>query len=165
VHSTILKILILTTKEVNIMAKLTIKTASGFNMNDAFALNNRSSIIKNPTSWVEKDSVTGEKHIWFGTGFTYDASGKITSGTATKLVTYDAAGAAEVVVQFPTAWNFATRGAPSNYATLLSGNDVLTGGAGDDVLLGFAGDDVLGGGGGAGCQWGLCLQRAYLFIE
>jgi Ca2+-binding RTX toxin-like protein len=127
------------------MTTLTIKTSIGLNLATYdFAFPNAKTTLFKPSVWIEKDSDSGDSHRWFGTGFTYDASGHITVGKATSVSVLDADGNVDVSVKFATAWDFATQGYPATYTALLTGDDVIVGGAGNDVLSGGQGMTATG---------------------
>lgn len=118
------------------MTTLTVKTTNDFNTDTAFVFNQSQIILQNKTNWAVKDSVTGEKYIFFGSDFTYNSSGLITSGLVSKVSRYDKAGQVIVTAQFSEAYDVAKQGYPTKYSDLLLGNDSIIGGNGNDILSG-----------------------------
>ena len=86
----------------------------------------------------------------FGT-FTY-AAGVPTAGIITAITWFASETAVRwltgLTMPLVTAIQLSTAAAPAAWATLLSGNDTVTGSAFDDTLAGYAGTDVIDGGAG-----------------
>lgn len=106
------------------------------------------SVLQTATTWVLIDPFTGAQEVWTGTGFTYDAQGWITGGSATQIQFVNDTGNVDATVSLTTPWNFATQGYPATDSQLLTGADTINGSIGDDQLSGGAGADTINGGDG-----------------
>jgi hypothetical protein len=89
------------------MTTFTIKTANGFDTNSSLPLNRSQIILKNATNWFLKDSLTGDKYLFVGSGFTYNSLGVITGGLITKASQFDITGKVIATAQFPQAYDVA----------------------------------------------------------
>jgi Ca2+-binding RTX toxin-like protein len=97
---------------------------------------------------------TGEYEELRGEGFTYDADGKLISGTVTSYATYQADGKQLVLIEGRPVDATLIADAAETYELdddalvlkeVLKGDDTLTGGKYSDVLAGFDGNDILKG--------------------
>lgn len=87
---------------------------------------------------------------FYGSSFTYDSAGNPTGGTINRIVEshngqvyFDASGSAVSVPQF-VGW-VQTGNTSAAFATILGGNDVITGNSLQDVVSGFNGNDAIYG--------------------
>ena len=89
------------------------------------------------------------KDIIYGT-FQYDAQGALLSGTVTAFERYIGGSLAFRIadISIPTAVSDVWFGAALPLSSLLSSDDVITGGNGADILNGFNGTDIVNGGAG-----------------
>jgi len=103
---------------------------------------------------AEDDAGVG-RHVFTGTGFTYDSLGRLSGGTVTgyqRLTTGDAlvVDVTGINVDVPSFLGLgAAHDTPAAWRALLVNGDSITGTALDDVLKGYAGGDSISAGAGS----------------
>ncbi len=131
------------------MAAIKFNDKYGYDMNTLFDATDRQTVLATGSSWVVGDFRYGSyaEQVWTGSQFTYNDSGWINGGMATKVEFFGSDGSSFALINLSAPWNFTVNGFPSVWA-MLSGADVITGGKGNDILVAGAGNNTVNGGAG-----------------